>query len=96
MALAAAETVGLALGLSRAAYGDVGETGQYLVVDQDWTAASPIGAAGRHAVADFGPYIEALRRGDDVVVADVATDSRTAESLANFQALGIAPSPTCL
>ena len=89
MALAAAETVGLALSLSRAAYGDVDEPGQHIVIAQDWLASGQRSAAGGHSFADYGSYIEALRRGVDVTVADVAADPRTAGQVESFRALDI-------
>ncbi len=89
MALAAAETVGLALSLSRAAYGEVDEPGQQIVIERDWLASGQPSAAGCHSFADYGSYIEALRRGEDVTIADVTADPRTAGQVDSFRALDI-------
>ncbi|TXM70747.1 PAS domain S-box protein [Methylobacterium sp. WL120] len=89
MALAAAETVGLALSLSRSAYGDVDELGEHIVIARDWLASGQLSAAGSHSFADYGTFSEALRRGEDVVVADVAEDPRTAGQVDSFRGLDI-------
>ena len=89
MALAAAETVGLALSLSRAAYGDVDELGEHIVIARDWLASGQRSAAGSHTFADYGTFSEALRRGEDIVVANVAEDPLTAGQVDSFRALDI-------
>ncbi|WP_246689566.1 GAF domain-containing protein [Methylobacterium sp. WL116] len=89
MALAAAETVGLALSLSRSAYGDVDELGEHIVIARDWLASGQLSATGSHSFADYGTFSEALRRGEDVVVADVAEDPRTAGQVDSFRGLDI-------
>ncbi|WP_246692340.1 MULTISPECIES: GAF domain-containing protein [unclassified Methylobacterium] len=89
MALAAAETVGHALSLSRAAYGDVDEPGEHIVIARDWLAAGQRSAAGSHTFADYGTFSEALRRGEDVVVANVAEDPLTAGQVDSFRSLDI-------
>ena len=89
MALAAAETVGHALSLSRAAYGDMDEPGEHIVIARDWLATGQRSAAGSHSFADYGTFSQALRRGEDVVVADVAKDPRTAGQVDSFQGLDI-------
>ncbi|MDP4024954.1 PAS domain-containing protein [Methylobacterium sp. NEAU 140] len=89
MALAAAETVGLALDLSRVAYGDMDVTGQRIVVRPDWLAPGQPSIAGVHDFKDYGSYIEELRRGEDAVIADVATDPRTSGQVESFRAMDV-------
>ncbi len=89
MALAAAETVGITLCLSRAAYGNVDDVGRHIVIEQDWLAESQRSIAGEHDFNDYGSYIEALRRGENVVINDVTADPRTAPQVENFSAIDV-------
>ncbi|TNC08761.1 PAS domain S-box protein [Methylobacterium terricola] len=89
MALAAAETVGMTLGLSRAAYGEVDAKARKVILAQDWLASGQQSAAGEHTFAAYGTYIQALKRGADVAIEDVTTDPRTAAQALNFQHLDI-------
>ncbi|CAO4141865.1 hypothetical protein LPLAFNJD_LOCUS1045 [Methylorubrum aminovorans] len=75
-----AEAAGRSLGLSRAAYGAVDRTGSGIEFHRDWTRAGQRSVVGRHRYADYGSYVEDLRRGETVVVADVQSDPRTASS----------------
>lgn len=82
-----AETTGRALCLSQAAYGAVDPSGNSIAFRQDWTRAGQRRVIGRHLYADYGSYVEDLRRGQTVVVADVRADPRTAwaqEALGRF------------
>ncbi len=74
MAFLASETVGTALDISRAAYGDMDAAGRYIVIHRDWLAPGQASLAGTHDFETYGSYIEALRRGEDVVIDDVASD----------------------
>ncbi|WP_342162152.1 PAS domain-containing protein [Methylobacterium sp. SD21] len=89
LALAAAETVGLALGLSRVAYGDIDAAARRIVVRQDWLAPGQPSIAGTHEFAKFGSYIEALRRGEDVIIDDITVDPRTAGQVESFKPMDL-------
>ena len=80
VAAVVAETAGDALGLIRAAYGVVDRTESCIDFQRDWTRPGQRSVVGRHAYSDYGTYVEDLRRGETVVVADVRTDPRTAPS----------------
>ncbi|WP_237481229.1 PAS domain-containing protein [Lichenibacterium dinghuense] len=89
MVMAASETAGQALGVTRVAYGDVDPAGQRIVVRPDWLAAGQSTIAGELAFSDFGSYIEDLRRGEDVVIDDVRLDPRTTAQVENLRGIGI-------
>ncbi|MCJ2026961.1 GAF domain-containing protein [Methylobacterium sp. J-067] len=77
----AAATAGETLGLSRAAYGAVDRAESGIDFQRGWTRQGQRSVVGRHRYADYGRYIDDLRRGETVVIADVRTDPRTAASL---------------
>lgn len=82
-----AETAGQALCLARAAYGAVDRTESEIDFRRDWSRQGQRSVVGRHRYADYGNYVEELRRGGTVVVADVRTDPRTVpgrEALGRF------------
>ena len=89
MALAAAESVGVALGLSRAAYGDIDVAGRHIVIEQDWLAEGQLSIAGRHDFDAYGSYVQALRRGEDVTIDDVTTDPRTMAQAESFRPIAV-------
>jgi PAS domain S-box-containing protein len=88
MAYEAAAIMGRALAASRAGYGLVDPISETVDIARDWTAPGVASIAGRYAFATYGSYIADLRRGDTVVLADVAHDPRTADSAAAWHALG--------
>lgn len=73
------------LRLIRAAYGTVDATGSTIAFERDCTRPGQPSVVGRHHYADYGRYIEDLRLGRTVAIADVRTDPRTAS---NLEALG--------
>jgi PAS domain S-box-containing protein len=89
MAFAAAEIAGRTLGLTRAAYGTLDRTGEYLDIVRDWTLPDVPSLVGRHLYADYGSYLPELREGRDVVIADVEQDPRTAGQPNGFRALDV-------
>ncbi|AWN38227.1 PAS domain-containing sensor histidine kinase [Methylobacterium radiodurans] len=72
------ETAGQALGLSRAAFGAVDPSGNGISFEREWTRPGQRSLVGHHRYADYGSYVDDLRRGETVVVSDVRTDPRTA------------------
>ncbi len=89
MAFVAAEIMGRTLGVSRAGYGTLDAGGDTLLVDRDWTAPGCETAAGLHLMRQYGSYIENLRRGEIVAVADVTQDPRTSASHDTMRSMGV-------
>ncbi|AXA69054.1 hybrid sensor histidine kinase/response regulator [Pseudomonas oryzihabitans] len=89
MAAMAAQLMGTRLDVQAAAYAVMDEDGVYVHVERDWTAGSGIRLAGRYLFEDYGSYVEELRRGETVVIGDVASDPRTCGQADQFSALNI-------
>ncbi len=84
---ASQEALGQHLRTSRIGYGEVDASERYFFTEENWTDGSVGHYNGTHDLAAFGPEIHgALRRGEPLVVHDVATDPRTSspESLQAF------------
>nr|WP_289852106.1 GAF domain-containing protein [Rhizobium sp. SSA_523] len=90
VAFAAAEIMAHSLaGATRAGYGIVDPIAETVTLLPDWRAAGVDTVAGLHHFRDYGSYIEDLKRGETVIISDVAADSRTAGSAALLQSIGI-------
>ena len=89
IAFVAAEIAGRTLGLTRAAYGVLDDSGAYLDVVRDWTVPGASTLVGRHRYDDYGSYLQELRQGRAVVIADVESDPRTADRSGAFRALDV-------
>ena len=76
MVALAAEIAGRTLGLGSVAYGTVENDGM-IDIQRDWAAPGAIRLAGQHRMAAFGAILADLRRGETVLVGDVASDPRT-------------------
>jgi len=74
----AAEIMGRTLGLSHAGYGQVDPDAETILVDQDWTGPHLVSLTGLHHFRTYGSYIQDLKAGHDVVIADISRDPRTA------------------
>ena len=77
--LAAAAALGTELGISRAGYGEIDETGEIVRVERDWTRDATVASlAGESRILDgFGPAVIAeLRAGRTLVVEDCYEDVR--------------------
>jgi len=90
--LAASRVLGEHLGVNRVFYIDIVDENE-AVIERDWVDGLP-SIAGRVPVAAYGPDVAlALRRGETLVLADVATDPRLSESSRQaFAASGVAAS----
>jgi PAS domain S-box-containing protein len=77
---AAAQVIGEVLAVSRVGYSTVDPISETMLTERDWTAPGVSSIAGSLRLRDFGQVIDALRRGEFMVVADAALDPRTAES----------------
>ncbi|GKT13378.1 PAS domain-containing protein [Acidovorax sp. SUPP2522] len=75
--LAAAETLGRTLKVSRAGYGAVDAAAQAVHVHHDWMAPGCDPLAPVLHLPDFGGFLDDLARDESVCVADVRGDART-------------------
>jgi two-component sensor histidine kinase/PAS domain-containing protein len=89
MTRAATEIVGTTLGVTRAGFGRVVGDVEYVEIEPDWTAPGQGSVAGRHRYDDFGDIRAPLRRGEPLVVDDVATDPRTRADAALWQSFAV-------
>jgi len=78
LAYAAAEVLGRALQVSRAGYGTIDPATETIHITRDWNMPGVLSLAGVLHFRDYGSYIENLKRGETVVVADAYEDPRTA------------------
>jgi len=78
LAYAAAEVLGRALQASRAGYGTIDPATETIHITRDWNMPGVQSLAGVLHFRDYGSYIENLKRGETVVVADAYEDPRTA------------------
>ncbi|TNC09177.1 PAS domain S-box protein [Methylobacterium terricola] len=88
MAYAAAEVMARTLGLDRAGYGTVDAALKTIDIERDWTAPGVSSVAGQHRFGDYGDVQAGLVDGREVVIADVATDPRTASDPGPLLAIG--------
>jgi PAS domain S-box-containing protein len=75
----AAEMLGVYLKASRVGYAERSVSGEFLVVERDWTDAGIPTFAGQHRVSDFGHLVESeLRAGRTIRIDDVLDNPLTA------------------
>lgn len=89
IAYAAAEVLGRTLQVSRAGYGTIDSTNETIAIERDWNAPGVSSIAGVLNFRDFGSYIEDLKLGRTVVIANADLDPRTratAQSLKDISA----------
>jgi PAS domain S-box-containing protein len=87
LAYAAAEILGRHLQVSRAGYGLVDTFNETITIERDWNAPGIQTLAGVLHFRDYGSYIEALKRGETVVIADAEEDPMTAGTAAALKAI---------
>ena len=75
---AASEILGRSLAVSRVGYGTIDHEAETLHVERDWTAAGVDPLAGDLRLRDYGSFIDSLKRGEFISIADVRLDERTA------------------
>ncbi|CAN5738524.1 hypothetical protein BH11PSE1_BH11PSE1_05540 [soil metagenome] len=83
----AAELLGRALGVSRAGYGTIHSASETITIERDWNMPGIRSLAGVLQFRDYGSYIEDLKRGVTVSVADARLDPRTAANAAALEAI---------
>ncbi|GLS45437.1 sensor histidine kinase [Methylobacterium brachythecii] len=86
---AAAEVMARALGATRAGYGLVDHADESIVVQPDWRSPGAASIAGLHRFRDYGSFVDDLKRGETVIITDVATDPRSRGMSDTLLALGI-------
>ncbi|MEG8054592.1 GAF domain-containing protein [Sphingomonas aerolata] len=87
IAYAAAEILGHALQVSRVGYGVIDTLAETITVERDWNAPGTRTLAGMLQFRDYGSYIEDLKAGRTVVIADVERDPRTAAGADGLKAI---------
>jgi PAS domain S-box-containing protein len=86
----AMERVGRHFGLLRAGYGRAHLAQGHLDIERDWVSGPGVaGLAGTWRLADLGPCLEVLQRGEPIVIPDVEQDPRTAGRLEALRPHGI-------
>ncbi|WP_375391970.1 PAS domain-containing protein [uncultured Sphingomonas sp.] len=86
LAYAAAAILGRALAVSRVGYATIDPVGETLHVERDWTAPGVRSRAGTLRLCDYGSFLDDLRRGDLVSIADARADDRTAPAAGALEA----------
>ena len=87
LAFAAAEILGNTLGVSRCGYGTIDVETETITIERDWNAPGIKSLAGVRHFRDYGSYIEDLKRGETVVVADAEKDPRTVATAESLKAI---------
>ena len=89
LAFAASTILGETLQVSRVSYGTIDPVAETLTVDRDWLAPGVESLAGTLKLRDYGSFIDSLKRGEFIAIADVDQDERTisaAQALKNRSA----------
>ncbi|MFC3075098.1 PAS domain S-box protein [Shinella pollutisoli] len=87
IAFAAAETLARVHNVSRAGYGTIDIAAEMITIERDWNAPGVTTLAGVLNFRDYGNYIDDLKRGETVVVADAEKDPRTAATADALKAI---------
>ncbi|RYF93964.1 MAG: response regulator [Caulobacteraceae bacterium] len=87
LAYAAAEILGRTLGVSRAGYGVIDKQAETITIARDWNAPGIQSLAGVLQFRDYGSYIEDLKAGRTVLIADADLDPRSADNAAALKAI---------
>ena len=87
IAFAASEILGAALGVSRVGYGVIDTVSETISIERDWNAPGVRSLAGVLNFRDYGSYIENLKRGETVAIADARLDARTRDTADALEAI---------
>ncbi|WP_442681171.1 GAF domain-containing protein [Sphingomonas sp. ASY06-1R] len=87
IAFVASEVLAKTLGVSRAGYGTIDPVAETIEIERDWNAPGVQSLAGVLKFRDYGSYIETLKRGETVAIADARLDPRTRENAAALEAI---------
>lgn len=77
---AAAEIMARVSHATRAGYGVCDSKAETVDILSDWCAPGTASVMGLHSFRTFGSYVDDLKRGEIVVIEDIVTDPRTADS----------------
>jgi PAS domain S-box-containing protein len=86
----ASEILGRTLDVSRAGYGVIDKVAETILIERDWNAAGVSSIAGTLHFREYGSYIDDLKAGRTVTIADVGRDPRTAASADVLRAIDAA------
>ncbi|MEO7641775.1 MAG: ATP-binding protein, partial [Ramlibacter sp.] len=75
---AASDILGRSLAVSRVGYGTIDPDAEMLHAERDWTAPGVNTLAGTLHLREYGSFIDNLKRGEFISIADVRADARTA------------------
>ncbi|WP_370516205.1 PAS domain-containing protein [Novosphingobium sp. 18052] len=84
---AAAKILGETLEVSRVGYGLIDPVLETITIERDWNAHGIQSLAGTLQFRDYGSYIEDLKRGVDVIIADARLDARTVDGADALKAI---------
>ncbi len=88
IAALAVEFAGRTLGVSRAGYGSIDVDKETITIERDWTVPGVESLAGTRRFRDYGSFIDDLKRGKAVIIADVEQDRRTSANAKALNAIG--------
>jgi PAS domain S-box-containing protein len=88
MSYCAAEILGRTLEVGRAGYGVIDLVAETITIERDWCVRGVDTLAGTLHFRDYGSYIENLKRGELVAIADARLDDRTAATAGALDAIG--------
>lgn len=80
LAYAASQILAKTLNVSRAGYGFIDPVAETITIERDWNAPGIQTLAGVLHFREHGSYIDDLKRGETVVVADAEQDPRTSST----------------
>jgi PAS domain S-box-containing protein len=83
----AAGVLGHALGVDRVGYGVIDKEDETITIARDWNAPGVTTIAGTLRFRDYGSYIDDLKVGRTVAVADVRLDDRTRDTAAALEGI---------
>jgi PAS domain S-box-containing protein len=87
IAFAAAEMLAKVHNVSRAGYGTIDLVAETITIERDWNAPGVNTIAGVLKFREYGSYVDDLKRGETVVVADAEKDPRTTGTAAALTAI---------
>ncbi len=87
IAYAASAVLGRALQVSRIGYGVIDKIAETITIERDWNAPGVTTLAGVLHFRDYGSYIEDLKAGRTVAIADVDRDPRTRDTADELKAI---------
>jgi PAS domain S-box-containing protein len=87
IAFIAAEILGKTLGVSRAGYGTIDSRRETIEIERDWNAPGVRSIAGTLKFREYGSYIDQLKHGETVAIADTRLDPRTRDTSAALEGI---------